>query len=145
MLYMAVRNLCPKYKLSVLGIQVMLRGNELLGGSAISGKIVPPELYASDAKKLRNIIDKLYRDRTLKPFLVAPDMYYELNTPELPEFLNASGEGVIDATTRHIYNLGPGAIFLPNLQFLALGRYFLELDIFIFPYTSVLPIVSSEH
>ncbi|KAL3691332.1 hypothetical protein R1sor_004983 [Riccia sorocarpa] len=85
-------------------------GNELLGGSALSGKIVPPELYASDAKKLRKIIDKLYRDRILKPSLVAPDMYYELNTPELPEFLNASGEGVIDAITRHIYNLGPGAV-----------------------------------
>ncbi|KAL3691381.1 hypothetical protein R1sor_005032 [Riccia sorocarpa] len=84
-------------------------GNELLGGGAI-GKVVPPELYASDAKKLRNIIDKLYRHSILKPSLVAPDVYYELDTPELPELLIASGEGVIDAITRHVYNLGAGVV-----------------------------------
>ncbi|KAL3675271.1 hypothetical protein R1sor_025219 [Riccia sorocarpa] len=84
-------------------------GNELLGGGAI-GKIVPPQLYASDAKKLRKIIDKLYRDRSLKPSLVAPDVYYQLNAPEIPELLIASGEGVIDVITRHVYNLGAGAV-----------------------------------
>ncbi|KAL2621503.1 hypothetical protein R1flu_001708 [Riccia fluitans] len=83
-------------------------GNELMGKGQ-TGKSVSPEVYALDVKKLRRIIDKLYRQGVPKPSLVAPDTLYKLqDTDNIVRFLNASGKGVVDVVTRHIYTLGAG-------------------------------------
>ncbi|KAL3680597.1 hypothetical protein R1sor_023553 [Riccia sorocarpa] len=81
-------------------------GNELLGTG--TGKSVSPELYAEDTKKLRNIIDNVYEGDASKPALVAPDSFFDVGNHFIPRFLRASGTGVVDVITRHIYNLGPG-------------------------------------
>ncbi|KAL3680598.1 hypothetical protein R1sor_023554 [Riccia sorocarpa] len=83
-------------------------GNELLGATTSIGKTVPPELYAADFKKLRNIIDKLYKGDASKPFAVAPDkVEYVIGETDIPRFLHASRKSA-DVITRHIYNLGSG-------------------------------------
>ncbi|KAL3679601.1 hypothetical protein R1sor_022557 [Riccia sorocarpa] len=85
-------------------------GNELFGDSVI-GTRVPAALYAADVKKLRDIVDKLYQDEASKPSVVAPDMMKfapSLSQSELAIFMDTLGDGVVDAVTRHIYNLGIG-------------------------------------
>ena len=80
------------------------QGNEL-SGSGI-GTSVSALQYAVDAKVLRNITDTLYASAAQKPLVIAPDGFFDYGW--YSTFLKATGPGVIDFITRHIYNLGPG-------------------------------------
>ncbi|KAL2621483.1 hypothetical protein R1flu_001688 [Riccia fluitans] len=100
-------------------------GNELLSSGI--GKTVSPELYAADVKNLRNIIDKFYDDS--KPSVVAPDSFYEKGRKDIPRFLEASGQGVVDVVTRHIYNLGPGVTETNELIRNVLSRSYAENEV----------------
>lgn len=75
---------------------------------------LPAKQYGDDIKQLRLVVDSLYQEFGIpKPLVVAPDgtgnvagTEYEWYTT----FLNESGPAVVDAISRHIYNLGPGQI-----------------------------------
>ncbi|KAL2621482.1 hypothetical protein R1flu_001687 [Riccia fluitans] len=108
-----------------------IMGNELFGDGV--GKTVSPELYAADVKKLRNIIDKLYRGNVSRPSLVAPDSFYDKGRKEIPRFLDASGKSV-DVITRHIYNLGPGLTETKDLISKVLNRSYAQNEIVHYKY-----------
>jgi heparanase 1 len=80
-------------------------GNELTSYGV--GTSISAQQYAEDAIELRRVINSLYPADVPRPLLVAPDGFFE--PVWFSAFLNASGPGVVDAVTRHIYNLGPGA------------------------------------
>ncbi|KAL3679607.1 hypothetical protein R1sor_022563 [Riccia sorocarpa] len=87
-------------------------GNELFGDIS-QGTTVPAALYAADVIMLRDIVDKLYQDEASKPSVVAPDMTQfgpeaPFSESEFAIFMDTLGDGVVDAVTRHIYNLGKG-------------------------------------
>jgi len=85
-------------------VQAWQLGNELSGSGV--GTSVSALQYAVDAKVLRNITDTLYASAAQKPLVIAPDGFFDYGW--YSTFLKATGPGVIDFVTRHIYNLGPG-------------------------------------
>lgn len=89
---------------------VWCAGNELTANRVVTS--LPAKQYGDDVKQLRFIVDSLYQEHGLaKPLVVAPDGTGNVAGTEYTwytTFLNESGPAVVDAISRHIYNLGPG-------------------------------------
>ncbi|GAB2242054.1 hypothetical protein Droror1_Dr00018829 [Drosera rotundifolia] len=81
-----------------------VKGNELCG-EGVSGRISAPQ-YAKDMRALKKLVKQLYPDPATQPKVLGPAGFYDKKWFE--EFLRASGPGVVDGLTHHIYNLGPG-------------------------------------
>ncbi|XP_068326528.1 heparanase-like protein 2 [Pyrus communis] len=79
-------------------------GNEL-SGSGVSARI-ESEQYAKDMKKLKEVVTELYPDASNRPKVLGPAGFYDKEWFE--NFLQATGPGVVDGVTHHLYNLGPG-------------------------------------
>lgn len=82
-------------------------GNELSGSGV--GASVGAEQYGKDLIKLKDVMNELYKNSTLKPSLVAPGGFFEQEW--YTKLLEVSGPSVINAMTHHIYNLGAGELF----------------------------------
>ncbi|CAN8323665.1 unnamed protein product [Cochlearia groenlandica] len=78
-------------------------GNELCGSGV--GARVAADQYAIDTIALRNIVNRVYKNVSHMPLVIGPGGFFE--AAWFTEYLNKTANSV-DATTRHIYNLGPG-------------------------------------
>lgn len=84
--------------------QHVLLGNELCG-TGVAARI-EAEQYAKDTIALKKLVKELHPDPKTQPKVISPGGFYEekwFNT-----FLKATGQDVVDGTSHHIYNLGPG-------------------------------------
>ncbi|KAJ7547200.1 hypothetical protein O6H91_08G074200 [Diphasiastrum complanatum] len=81
-------------------------GNEL-SSSGIGAKLSSSQ-YADATKELRTIVNDVYSGYTVKPFVVAPDGFFEKNWYR--DLLQNTGPQVLNACTYHIYDFGPGKI-----------------------------------
>eukprot|EP01018_Ginkgo_biloba_P024908 Gb_17661 [translate_table: standard] len=79
-------------------------GNEL-SGSGIGARVAAKQ-YAADIIELNGILKEIYKDSQEKPLLIAPDGFFDADW--FKELLQETGPNVLDAVTRHIYNLGAG-------------------------------------
>ncbi|CAL8994647.1 unnamed protein product [Prunus brigantina] len=79
-------------------------GNEL-AGSGVAARIESDQ-YAKDIKKLKEVVTELYPDASKRPKIIGPASFYDKKWYE--NFLRATGPGVVDAVTHHLYNLGAG-------------------------------------
>ncbi|CAN6802004.1 hypothetical protein Bca4012_092869 [Brassica carinata] len=78
-------------------------GNELCGSGV--GTRVAASQYATDTIALRNIVNRVYKDGSPMPLVIGPGGFFD--AAWFTEYLNKA-ENSLNATTRHIYNLGPG-------------------------------------
>ncbi|XP_006403100.2 heparanase-like protein 3 isoform X2 [Eutrema salsugineum] len=78
-------------------------GNELCGSGV--GARVAANQYAIDTVALRNIVNRVYKNVSPIPLVIGPGGFFEATW--FTEYFNKT-ENSLDATTRHIYNLGPG-------------------------------------
>lgn len=85
-------------------------GNEL-SGSGVSARI-ESEQYAKDMKKLKEVVTELYPDASNRPKVLGPAGFYDKEWFE--NFLQATGPGVVDGVTHHLYNLGAGNTNIKN-------------------------------
>ncbi|XP_057519906.1 heparanase-like protein 1 [Amaranthus tricolor] len=95
-------------------------GNELSGSGV--GARVDAARYGNDLKKLKGIIDELYKSSPSKPSLLAPGGFFSEDW--FTRLLQVTGPGVLNALTHHIYNLGAGND--PNLPSKILDPTFLS-------------------
>ncbi|CAA2972141.1 heparanase 3 [Olea europaea subsp. europaea] len=78
-------------------------GNELSGDGV--GVRVAADQYASDTIVLHDLIQDIYKGVDVKPRIIAPGGFYELNW--FKKFIDKA-ERSLNVVTHHIYNLGPG-------------------------------------
>ncbi|KAH0914666.1 hypothetical protein HID58_029112 [Brassica napus] len=78
-------------------------GNELCGSGV--GTRVAASQYATDTIALRDIVNRVYKDVSPMPLVIGPGGFFD--AAWFTEYLNKT-ENSLNATTRHIYNLGPG-------------------------------------
>lgn len=78
-------------------------GNELCGSGV--GARVAANQYAIDTINLRNIVNRVYQNVSPMPLVIGPGGFFD--DAWFREYLNKT-EDSLNATTRHIYNLGPG-------------------------------------
>ncbi|CAH2079455.1 unnamed protein product [Thlaspi arvense] len=78
-------------------------GNELCGNGI--GARVAANQYAMDTIALRNIVNRVYKNVSSMPLVIGPGGFFE--AVWFTEYLNKTADS-LDATTHHIYNLGPG-------------------------------------
>uniref|UniRef100_A0A1J3D3Z1 Heparanase-like protein 3 n=1 Tax=Noccaea caerulescens TaxID=107243 RepID=A0A1J3D3Z1_NOCCA len=78
-------------------------GNELCGTGV--GARVAANQYAIDTIALRNIVNRVYQNVSPMPLVIGPGGFFD--AAWFTEYLNKAGSS-LNATTRHIYNLGPG-------------------------------------
>jgi len=78
-------------------------GNELCGSGV--GARVAANQYAIDTINLRNIVNRVYKNVSPMPLVIGPGGFFEVDW--FTEYLNKA-ENSLNATTRHIYDLGPG-------------------------------------
>ncbi|KAK4744133.1 hypothetical protein SAY87_010445 [Trapa incisa] len=79
-------------------------GNEL-SGSGIGARVAA-EQYGKDLIALRKVIHEVYESSHVKPLVIAPGGFFDEQW--YAKLLEVSGQGVINAMTHHIYNLGAG-------------------------------------
>ncbi|KAK6242669.1 hypothetical protein SCA6_008058, partial [Theobroma cacao] len=79
-------------------------GNELCG-SGVSARVEAKQ-YGKDVIALKNLVRELYPDPKTQPKILGPGGFYEEEW--FKTFLKVTGQDVLDGTTHHIYNLGPG-------------------------------------
>ncbi|EFJ07718.1 hypothetical protein SELMODRAFT_133100 [Selaginella moellendorffii] len=89
---------------SKIAIAAWELGNELSANGV--GTTINSRQYATDVKSLREIIDGIYGDQIDRPMVVAPDGFFVAAWYQ--QLLQSTGPRVLDAVTRHIYNLGAG-------------------------------------
>ncbi|KAF3497865.1 hypothetical protein DY000_02053407 [Brassica cretica] len=82
-------------------------GNELCGSGV--GTRVAASQYATDTIALRNIVNRVYKDGSPMPLVIGPGGFFD--AAWFTEYLNKA-ENSLNATTRHIYNLGPGKVLI---------------------------------
>ena len=100
-------------------------GNELAGPNSI-GASVSASQYAKDLLKLRQIIDRLYKNSQQKPLIVAPGAFFDDKWYD--ELVTKTGSNVVSALTHHIYNMGAGKLaYIYSLIILYLAIYWLSL------------------
>ncbi|XP_022956085.1 heparanase-like protein 1 isoform X1 [Cucurbita moschata] len=80
-------------------------GNELGGSNSIGASITAAQ-YAKGLIKLREIIDRLYKNSRQKPSIVAPGAFFDASWYE--DIVNETGPNVVDVLTHHVYNMGAG-------------------------------------
>lgn len=79
-------------------------GNELCAAGV--GARVEAEQYAKDMIKPKKIVTEVHPDPTSQPKVLGPGGFYDAGW--FNRFLQATGQGTLDAVTHHIYNLGAG-------------------------------------
>ena len=87
-------------------------GNELCGSGI--GARIDAEQYGKDVIALKNLVKELHPDLKTQPKVLGPGGFYEqkwFNT-----FLEVSGKETVDGITHHIYNLGPGNVYVHQLN-----------------------------
>ncbi|PPS06492.1 hypothetical protein GOBAR_AA14156 [Gossypium barbadense] len=78
-------------------------GNELCGSGV--GTRVSADQYAADTAALQSIVQKIYQNVDLKPLIITPGGFYDLDW--FTEYIDKTTKS-LDVVTHHIYNLGPG-------------------------------------
>ncbi|CAA7407527.1 unnamed protein product [Spirodela intermedia] len=79
-------------------------GNELSGSGV--GARVNAGVYGKDLIKLKGTVKELYEGWSSQPLVLAPGGFFDHQW--YMDLLRASGPGVADVITHHIYNLGAG-------------------------------------
>ncbi|GFY82356.1 glucuronidase 2 [Actinidia rufa] len=79
-------------------------GNELCG-SGVSARLDAVQ-YGKDLIALKELVKELYPNITTRPKVLGPAGFYDEKW--FNDFLQATGPGVVDGLTHHIYNLGAG-------------------------------------
>jgi heparanase 1 len=85
-------------------IFILRTGNEL-SGSGIGARVSATQ-YAADVIELNKVLKDIYKHSREKPLTVAPDGFFDPTW--FQEILQQTGPNVLNAVTRHIYNLGAG-------------------------------------
>ncbi|XP_058193882.1 heparanase-like protein 2 [Rhododendron vialii] len=80
-------------------------GNELCGEGYVSARVEARQ-YGKDVIALKELVKELYPDPSTQPKVLGPAGFYDEKW--FNEFLEATGPGVVDGLTHHIYNLGAG-------------------------------------
>lgn len=78
-----------------------------MGGYNSIGASITAARYAKGSIKLREIIDRLYKNSRQKPSIVAPGAFFDASWYE--DFVNETGPNVVDVLTHHVYNMGAGS------------------------------------
>lgn len=65
--------------------------------------------YGKDVIALKELVKELYPDPSTQPKVLGPAGFYDEKW--FNEFLQATGPGVVDGLTHHIYNLGAGTYY----------------------------------
>lgn len=97
-------NLVHLYIIVTTNTFILGSGNEL-SGSGIGAKVSATQ-YAADVIELSKILKDIYKHSLEKPLTVAPDGFFDLTW--FQKLLQQTGPNVLNAVTRHIYNLGAG-------------------------------------